>query len=154
MKLSTKSTYAVRAMCDLALRHGQGPVSAASISNREVLSVTYLEQLLNRLRRHGLVNSVRGPKGGYVLSRDPASICVGEIVRAMEGPINLLGSNGNASNDDHAEREANRLATLVWQRVGDAITSVIDSTSLQDLCNEGWSLGLVKMPEPRQPVNV
>lgn len=85
MRLSTRSTYGMRALVELALASGQGPVSATRIAKRQDLSVAYLEQLLHRLKRHGIVSSVRGPRGGYALALDPRRITMGEVVRILDG---------------------------------------------------------------------
>ena len=85
MKLSTRSTYGMRALVELGLARGRGPLSAAQIARRQGLSVAYLEQLLHRLKKQGMVTSVRGPKGGYLLAREPEQVSVGEIVRTLDG---------------------------------------------------------------------
>ena len=137
MRLSTRSTYGMRAMFDLALCYGQGPISVTTIAQREHLTVPYLEQLLNRLRRHGLVESVRGPKGGYLLSKAPAVITVGEIVRALEGEIDpVLDGNGKRHNGSHSHY----VTGLLWQRLGAKIAETLDATTLKDLCDEAREL--------------
>jgi Rrf2 family protein len=85
MRLSTRSTYAMRALIELALTGGQGPLSAALIARRQGLSVAYLEQLLHRLRQQGLVGSLRGPRGGYVLTKAPHQLTMAEVVHALDG---------------------------------------------------------------------
>ena len=137
MRLSTRSTYGMRAMFDLACCYGQGPVSAATIAQREHLTVPYLEQLLNRLRRHGLVDSVRGPKGGYLLSKAPEVVTVGEIVRALEGEISPVLAGGKRHNGSHT---SHHVTGLLWRRLGDAIAGTLDATTLKDLCDEAREL--------------
>ena len=87
MRLTTKGRFAVTAMIDLALRSGEGPVTLAGISERQKISLSYLEQLFGKLRRHGLVDSVRGPGGGYCLARPGNQITVTDIVRAVDEPL-------------------------------------------------------------------
>ncbi|GAB4260260.1 MAG: Rrf2 family transcriptional regulator [Thermincola ferriacetica] len=87
MKVSTKGHYGVLAMFDLAQHYGEGPVSLKSIAERQGLSEPYLEQLIAVLRKAGLVKSVRGAQGGYILAREPRDIKVGDIIRVLEGPI-------------------------------------------------------------------
>jgi len=87
MKLSTRGRYGLRAMYDLALRYGEGPVSLNSIADRQMVSLPYLEQLMAKLRRAGLASSSRGAQGGYELAKPPEEITVGDIVRVMEGPF-------------------------------------------------------------------
>lgn len=97
MKLSTRSTYGMRALIELALASGRGPVSAALVAKRQDLSVAYLEQLLHRLKKQGLVTSLRGPKGGYVLAKDPARITMAEVVGVLDGTPRLGNGNGQGA---------------------------------------------------------
>lgn len=90
MKLSTKGRYGLKAMYDLALNYGDEPVSLKSIAERQGISENYLEQLMANLRKAGLVRSIRGAYGGYLLSREPSKITVGDVLRALEGPIGLV----------------------------------------------------------------
>lgn len=120
MKLSTKGRYGVTLMIDLGLHHGDGPVSLKSVAERQNLSEHYLEQLIAPLRNAGLVRSIRGAYGGYVLAKAPHEITVGDIIRVLEGPITIV---------DEPEEE---LAEL-WDKVRDNINAVLDGTTLQDL---------------------
>ena len=87
MKLSTRGRYGLRAMLDIAINQGDGPTTLPSISERQGISVGYLEQLMVPLKKEGLIRSVRGAQGGYLLAREPEKITVGDIIRALEGPI-------------------------------------------------------------------
>lgn len=120
MKLSTKGRYGVTLMIDLGLNHGEGPVSLKSVAERQNLSEHYLEQLIAPLRNAGLVRSIRGAYGGYVLAKTPHEITVGDIIRVLEGPITIV---------DEPEEE---LAEL-WDKVRENINAVLDGTTLQDL---------------------
>lgn len=137
MKLSTKGRYGVAAMYELALQHGQGPVSLKSVAQKQRISEHYLEQLMGTLRKAGYVKSVRGALGGYSLTKDPADISVGDIIRIMEGPIAptdcLLE---NQAGGDTCKRVSICVTRGVWAKVRDSITSVLDSISLADLCRE------------------
>ncbi len=97
MRLTTKGRFAVTAMLDLALRNGEGPVTLAGISERQKISLSYLEQLFGRLRRHGLVESVRGPGGGYYISKDLKTISVAEIIRAVDEAVDATQCGGEAT---------------------------------------------------------
>src|SRR3989338_5684308 len=142
MKLSTRSTYGMRALVELGLAAGRGPVSAALIAKQQGLSVAYLEQLLHRLRKRGVVTSVRGPKGGYLLAREPQQISVGEIVRTLDGPA--AGQNGQRKNGHrHAPTpkmsvggHAQRIAQVVYRCVHERLAHALDEVTLQDLCHE------------------
>src|SRR6201997_2941560 len=94
MRLTTKGRFAVTAMIDLALRQEQGPVTLAAISERQRISLSYLEQLFGKLRRHKLVTSVRGPGGGYNLARTPQSITVAEVISAVDEPLDATQCGG------------------------------------------------------------
>ena len=139
MRLSTRSTYGMRAMFDLAMAYGQGPISVTTIADREHLTVPYLEQLLNRLRRCGLVDSVRGPKGGYLLSKAPQHVTVGDIVRALEGDLDPTGEETNGKRHKH-QQMSHRVTGLLWQKLGHRIAETLDATTLQDLCHEAREL--------------
>ncbi len=135
MKLSTKSTYGVRAMFDLAAHSDKGPVSITSISKRQDISIPYLEQLFNKLRKDGLVKSTRGPKGGYVLSRGPEDIKISDIIKTLEGPIELAYCVSNEGGEacDMAE---DCVIRLLWNKLKDSISEVLNSTTLKDLFEE------------------
>ena len=100
MRLTTKGRFAVTAMMDLALRDSSGPVTLAAISSRQKISLSYLEQLFGKLRRHELVDSVRGPGGGYRLARDTAQITVAEIILAVDEPIDATQCGGKENCHD------------------------------------------------------
>ncbi|MBM7108520.1 HTH-type transcriptional regulator CymR [Brevibacillus laterosporus] len=125
LKISTKGRYGLTIMMELATRHGDGPISLKSIAQRHELSEHYLEQLIAPLRNAGLVKSIRGAYGGYVLSKSPDDITSGDILRVLEGPISPVEF---AEEEDPAKR-------YLWLRIRDSITSVIDSTTLRDLIN-------------------
>ncbi|MDU4960631.1 MAG: Rrf2 family transcriptional regulator [Sporomusaceae bacterium] len=135
MKLSTKGRYGVAAMYDLALHYGQGPISLKSVALRQGISEHYLEQLMSTLRRAGFVKSVRGAQGGYTLTREPAVISVGDIIRIMEGPIAPVDCLlSDASDNDYCDRAGVCVTRNVWLKVRDSINQVLDSITLDDLC--------------------
>jgi len=102
MRLTTKGRFAVTAMLDLALRGGKNPVTLAGISERQDISLSYLEQLFSRLRRHELVESVRGPGGGYYLARALDDVSVADIIRAVDEPIDATQCGGKENcHDEH-----------------------------------------------------
>ena len=134
MKLSTKSTYGLRAMLNIALGGDRGAVSITDIVKREGISSSYLEQLLNKLRREGLVKSVRGPDGGYVLARKPREITVGDVVKTLEGsmsPVHCAAAGGNL-----CKRHSGCVPKIVWQKLADSISDCLESITLKDLCAE------------------
>lgn len=136
MRLSTRSTYGMRALVELVLASGHGPVSAALIAKRQELSVAYLEQLLHRLKKEGLVTSVRGPRGGYRLARAAHQITLAEIVRILDGG-NSNHSQIVKGRDTH--RHAHHVAQAVRRLVHERLTQSLDTVTLQDLCDEARS---------------
>ncbi|CCQ97596.1 HTH-type transcriptional regulator CymR [[Clostridium] ultunense Esp] len=134
MRLSTRGRYGLKAMFQLALHYGEGPIPLNSIASAQELSENYLEQLVSTLRKSGLLNSVRGAQGGYMLAKSPEDITVGNILRALEGdmaPADCVIDNSNGY-----EKEENCVTKLVWMRMRDSINQVIDSISLQDMLDE------------------
>ncbi len=123
-------------MTELARVHGQGLLSLAEISRTELLPLAYLEQLIGELRRAGLVEGVRGLHGGYRLTRPPGEITVGEVYRVLEGPIAPVECTADDYLPHSCEREAGCLSRTVWERVQQAISTVLDTTTLNDLCSE------------------
>ena len=129
MKLSTKGRYGVLAMVELALYYGKGPISIKEIAEKQSFSDSYMEQLFSALKRAGLVKSIRGARGGYVLSREPNEIVVGDIIRALEGPIELADCIAGS----RCEKSAECLTRGLWTDVMESINRVIDHRTLQDL---------------------
>lgn len=146
MKLSTRSLYGMRALVELALLSGRGPASATHIANRQALSVPYLEQLLHRLRKSGLLTSVRGPRGGYALARHPSQITMAEVVRVLDGeqssweslarPMRKTAAHGTASSGRHAQQISVAVGRCVHARLAESLGAV----TLEDLCQEAKSL--------------
>lgn len=123
LKISTKGRYGLTIMMELAAKFGEGPISLKSIAERNHLSEHYLEQLVAPLRNAGLVKSIRGAYGGYILSKEPEQITSGDIIRILEGPISPVDFT---EEDDPAKRD-------LWLRIRDSIAEVLDSTTLADM---------------------
>ncbi|MBV4418679.1 Rrf2 family transcriptional regulator [Clostridium tyrobutyricum] len=135
MKLSTKGRYGVKAMVDLAIHYSDEPLSIKSISERQDISEYYLEQLFSPLRKAKLIKSIRGAQGGYILNRHPKDIKVGDIMKVLEGPIEISecidDTDGNSCNN--IECCATR---LLWSKIKDSIDKVMESTTLQDIVDD------------------
>ncbi len=129
MKLTSKGRYAVTAMLDVALHSRKGPVSLADISERQEISLSYLEQLFSRLRRQELVQSVRGPGGGYKLGRLPEEIAVGEVIRAVDESVDATRCQGH-SDCQGGER---CLTHSLWQDLSERISLFLNSITLGEL---------------------
>ncbi len=132
MRLSTKGRYGLRAMIDIAQKQEMGPVAINTIADRQNLSGRYLEQLLTPLKQAGLVKSVRGSQGGYILGRNAAKITVGDVVRTLEGPIAPVECVSELNPDD-CNRAEYCVTRQVWSRLRDSISEVLDSYTLEDL---------------------
>ncbi|MBP7331416.1 MAG: HTH-type transcriptional regulator CymR [Firmicutes bacterium ADurb.Bin373] len=140
MKFSTRARYGLRAMLELALNYElKEPIPLFQIAERQLISEGYLEQMMNVLRKGGLVRSVRGAQGGYLLSREPSRITAGEIVRCLEGPLNPTDcvSEEDPENCVRAEFCVTR---KLWERVRVAIATVLDGATLADMCKEAENL--------------
>jgi Rrf2 family protein len=122
-------------MFDLAQNYGSGPISLKTVAERQNLSDHYLEQLIAMLKKSGLVKSMRGAQGGYVLAREPSEIKVGDVIRALEGPIAPVycvseKDPGICDESDYC------ITRTVWARVRDGLAELLDSISLADMCRE------------------
>ena len=129
MRLTTKGRFAVTAMVDLALRQNRGPVTLAAISERQHISLSYLEQLFGKLRRAALVSSVRGPGGGYNLAQPPASISVADIVSAVDEPIDATQCGGKENCHDDKRCKTHDL----WATLNEKMQEYLSSVTLADL---------------------
>ena len=135
MKLSTKGIYGLRALIDLAQYSEEAPVSITSISARQDLSERYLEQLMSMLKKAGLVKSVRGAGGGYVLAKDMASISIGDVLRALEGSLEPVECAGIVP-DGGCKASDNCVTKYVWQRINESISRTVDEIMLDQLVEE------------------
>jgi len=123
MKISTKGRYGLTIMIELAKKYGDGPVALRTIAKANNLSEHYLEQIVSPLRNARLVKSIRGAYGGYTLANEPTNITAGDVIRVLEGPIQLVEG---IEDEEPAKRE-------LWIRISDAIKNVLDNTTLDDL---------------------
>ncbi len=134
MKISTKGKYGLRALVDLTVHGEKEAVSISSIAQRQGLSERYLEQLMARLKKAGLVRSTRGAYGGYQLAKLPQDVMVGEVLRALEGssldPIDCPGLEGDCEISDSC------VTKNLWKRINDGVNKIIDETTLQSLIEE------------------
>ncbi len=141
LKLSTKGRYGLRAFIDLAVCGESQPVSLATIAQRQEISVSYLEQLMAKLKKAGLVRSVRGVNGGYSIARPADEISVGDVLRALEGdliPVECAGiDNDNAT---HCNGSSQCVSKIVWKRINDSINDTVDSIYIGELVRESKTI--------------
>lgn len=132
MKISTKGKYGLRIMTDLAVYGKDSCVSIKDIAKRENLSEKYLEQIINLLSKVGLVKSIRGAKGGYLLTKEPKNITVESILLATEGS---LAPSACAENSECCDNYCDCVTSFIWAKMHEAVTQVVQNISLEDLAN-------------------
>jgi Rrf2 family protein len=136
MILSTKGRYGLKAVYELSANYGLGPVSIKKISEKYGISESYLEQLFAKLKKNGYIETVRGPQGGYMLSREPKDITVGMILRTLEGDI----STAECTSREVCSRESICATRVIFEKIEKSINDVIDNITLADMhekCNNG-----------------
>jgi len=133
MKLSTRGRYACRAMLELARNYGQGSLSIDRIASEQHISKRYLEHIFARMREAGIVVGTRGSKGGYVLLRPPEEIQIGEVVRAVEGP---LGPVHCVDNPEYCPQVGRCACHDLWRRAADSLNALFDACTVADLLKE------------------
>lgn len=153
MRLTTKGRFAVTAMIDLALREDKGPVTLSAISQRQAISLSYLEQLFGKLRRHEIVESVRGPGGGYTLARRAEDVTVADIIIAVDEPLDATQCGGKENCHGPGHEHGTRCMTHdLWATLNAKMVEYLDSVSLQDLVDQqrqkNAEQNVVLMPRP------
>jgi Rrf2 family transcriptional regulator, cysteine metabolism repressor len=138
MKVSTRALYGIQAMFDLGLQHRMGPVSVQSISERQHISISYLEQLFNKLRKDGWIESVRGPGGGYRLTKQPRLIRIGDIIQSLEGPLKLGGKVHQKK--EEPVTQVGLILQKMWSKIDEGVSQVVNSLTLEDLCEQARQL--------------
>ena len=145
MRLTTKGRFAVTAMIDLALRQNNGPVTLAAISQRQQISLSYLEQLFGKLRRHQLVESTRGPGGGYTLGRKATEISVADIILSVDEPIDATHCAGK----ENCLGESGKCMTHeLWSSLNQRMIDFLNSVNLQKLVDDQLAKGLQVEEKP------
>ncbi len=134
MKFSTKGTYGLRAVVELAKHYGEGPVSLAAVAAEQGISEAYLEQLMRSLKNAGIVKTARGKAGGYLLTKTPADISVGEVLRALEGSTNVVDCVGSTANV--CENACTCSARPLFLKLQRRINAVLDETTVGELTED------------------
>lgn len=137
LRITNRGQYAVAAMVDLARHQRRGPVSLAAIAQRQFISPSYLEQLFRGLRENGLVRSVRGPAGGYLLERDPIDISIAEIIQAVDEPIRITRCSHPMRGCHHGRRCSTH---FLWEMLGECIDRFLESVSLAEAAEQKLDL--------------
>lgn len=142
MKLSTKGRYGLRAVLDLAENGREEAVALSSVAERQEISISYLEQLVAKLKKAGIVNSIRGAQGGYFLAKKPEEISVGDILRALEGDLNPVDCPEIVGNSSPCSGADLCVTKYVWMRISDSINSTVDTMMLSELLEESNKIKL------------
>jgi Rrf2 family protein len=149
VRLSSRTRYGARALFDLAYHTGGAPTCVRDIAERQDIPARFLEQVLADLKRAGLVESRRGARGGYVLSRDPAAITLGQVLRAIEGIVSfgqcVHTHDGEVLPGQHVSGRC--VTGEIWQNLGSLMTDFLDRITVEDLCTRGGELGIVAAVE-------
>ncbi len=147
MRLTTKGRFAVTAMIDVAMHGGQGPVTLAAVSDRQRISLSYLEQLFGKLRRHGLVESVRGPGGGYHLARPAHQVSVADVIVAVDEPIDATQCGGKEN--CHDDRRC--MTHDLWAALNAHIFTFLQSVTLEQLVRQQDKQSVAVLKDQRFP---
>ena len=133
MKISTKGRYGLRALADLAVYSQGEPIALAMVAARQKISLNYLEQVFGQLRKAGLVRSIKGPSGGYLLAKPAKDITVKEILEVLEGPFSIVGEDIDRSGQDAMQLA---IKSLVWDEIDARINEFMEKRTLEHLVNE------------------
>ena len=145
MRLTKMSRCGTRAIFDIAYHSVGTPVSAKAISDRQEIPLRFLGQILNKLRQANIVKSKQGPKGGYILAREPNRIMVGDIIKALKEPTDIVFCVDNPTKCKRAQQCVTR---LVWKEAAEKINKLFDSVSISDLCEKGKAIGVKRNMKP------
>ena len=143
MRLTTKGRFAVTAMIDLALREAHGPVTLAGISQRQKISLSYLEQLFGKLRRFNIVESTRGPGGGYTLARPATEVSVADIIVAVDEPLDATQCGGKGNCHSEEEGHGRCMTHDLWSNLNLKMVEYLSSVTLRDLVQQQEGRGLI-----------
>lgn len=138
MKISTKGRYGLRTLMDIAAHQSKGPVNLNDMAERQGISAKYLWQIVNLLKTAGFVRGMRGPKGGYVLIRDPNSITLLDVIQVLEGPISLVECVDDPAFCDRME---NCVAHSVWSEVSQAVREALQKLTLAEILRRNATAG-------------
>lgn len=145
MRLTTKSRYGTRAIFDIAYHSAGIPVQIKDVSKRQSIPPRYLEQIFHKLKKANIVKSVRGPGGGYLLTSDPKKISVGDIIRAINEPMNpVFCVDTTDGHHDKCSQTEQCITRKIWIEAGKKITDYFDSITINDLCERAREIGITK----------
>ena len=149
MRLSTKSRYGVRAIFDIAYHSGGLETQVKDISRRQEISPRYIEQIFQKLKKAGIIDSKRGPTGGYFLVKRPEEITVGEIIRVTEGSIDPVLCMDLKKQGQLCSRSKQCVTRIIWNEAGDRLKEYFDSVTIKNLCEKAQEIGIKKELDSR-----
>ncbi len=150
MRLSTKSRYGLRALFDIAYNSGNLPAQIQDISRRQDISPRYLEQIFQSLKKNGILNSKRGPQGGYCLAKSPEQITVKDIVQATEGDMLLVDClGGKKKKQEQCHFDGACVTQTVWDEASNELDRLFGAITLKTLCERGYDMGVKKEQDHR-----
>jgi len=145
MKFSSKCLYGIQALFDLAFHAEEGAAQVKDICERQAIPPRFLEQVFQDLRRAGLVTSKRGPRGGYRLASAPDQLRLGDIMRALEGPLELLPAARSA---ELVESSSHRVAEETFKALSSSIEACLDAVTIGEMCRKAEAMGIARRPAP------
>ena len=150
MNISTRGRYGLRALLEIAVQSDEEPVTTKNISQRQQMSVTYLEQILHRLKKAGIVRSVRGARGGYVLARKGDKITVSQIINALDGPIAISYCDFPQLREKSCIGPSACVSRILWKKLEDLIEDTLSSVTLADMRKQVLNLKSLKLSNHRR----
>jgi Rrf2 family iron-sulfur cluster assembly transcriptional regulator len=154
VKITTKGRYAIRAILDLAYHNRGEPIPISNVAIRQEISQPYLEHLFGKLRKAGLVKSIRGPGGGYLLARAPDKISVREVFLAVEESVTPVECGAIDGNPTACNKVDQCISLVLWRKLARSIVDTLDSISLADLCEESSKVEKASVPEHNYIYNI
>lgn len=150
MNISTRGRYGLRALLEIAVQPDEEPVTIRDISKKQQMSVTYLEQILHKLKNAGIVRSIRGARGGYVLARRGDKITVSQIINALDGPISISYCDSPQLREKSCIGPSACVSRILWKRLEDVIEGTLSSVTLADLRKQVLNLKSLKLSNHRR----
>jgi Rrf2 family cysteine metabolism transcriptional repressor len=139
MNISTRGRYGLRALVELSTLSREGPVNLRDLSEKQKMSIDYLEQIFNKLKKAGIVQSIRGARGGYVLASDEDKITVQQVIKALDGPISISNCYNPSLREKSCTGPATCVTRVLWKGLEDTIDSMLSSITLKDLRTERFN---------------
>lgn len=150
MNISTRGRYGLRALLEIAVQADEEPVTIRDISKKQQMSVTYLEQILHKLKKAGIVRSIRGARGGYVLARRGDKITVSQIINALDGPISISYCDFPQLREKSCIGPSACVSRILWKKLEDLIEGTLSSVTLADLRKQVLNLKSLKLSNNRR----